>query len=134
MRSIHLEKLALLGDVFAVLCCLGFGPLLAALSAVGAGFLVRDAVLAPLLAVFLALGAAGLSVSRRRHGRWAMLALHATSSVVVLVFTFVAYVPALIWIGLAGLAFAVAWDSWLRRRSTGARGEPTAPSSTGNPA
>lgn len=49
----HLDKIGVGGSLFAALCCLGFPALLAILSAVGLGFLVNDAVLIPLLVLFL---------------------------------------------------------------------------------
>ncbi len=115
MKDLHLEKVGMIGSIFAVLCCLGFGPLLAVLSAVGAGFLVNDKVLAPLLLVFLLLGAGGLVLSFRRHHRWLALILHIASGIVVFVFTFVAMNRALIWVGIAGLIAAAVVDFFLRR-------------------
>jgi hypothetical protein len=116
MRNLHFEKAGLLGSIFALLCCLGFGPLLAALSAIGAGFLVNDRILAPPLVVFLALGAVGLSLSLRQHHRWAALIAHIISGAAVFLFTFIAYNRTLIWLGIAGLIAAVALDFFQRRR------------------
>lgn len=71
MKNAHLDKAGLIGSVVTLACCLGFGPILVALSAVGAGFLINDAVLAPLLLGFLVIGGVGLGLSRRKHCRWA---------------------------------------------------------------
>lgn len=49
----HADKWGPIGSIFAALCCLGFAPALAALSAVGLGFLINDLVLIPLLVLFL---------------------------------------------------------------------------------
>jgi hypothetical protein len=49
----HTDKVGVFGSVFAALCCLGFPALLSILSAIGLGFLINDAVLLPLLIVFL---------------------------------------------------------------------------------
>jgi mercuric ion transport protein len=122
MARAHLEKLALVGDFVTLLCCLGFGPLLALLSAIGAGFLLRDEVLAPLLVAFLLLGLAGLWTSRRRHCGRGPLALHAASGLAVVAFTFVAFVPTLVWIAFAGLVSATVWDLLLTRRRASAKG------------
>jgi hypothetical protein len=126
MKNLHLEKISVLGSIVTVLCCLGFGPLLAALSAIGAGFLVNDRVLAPLLAVFLLLGAVGLVISLRKHHRWTALIVHAVSSVVVFIFTFVAYNAVLVWLGIAGLVAAAVVDFLLRRHA----GQKTVASTT----
>jgi mercuric ion transport protein len=116
MKSLHLGKVGFVGDFVTILCCLGFGPFLSVLSAIGAGFLIDDAVLAPLLVVFLALGAIGHYASHREHRRWTPLALHALSAAGVLVFTFVVFVQPLVWAGVAGLLGASVWDVVLRRR------------------
>lgn len=42
-----------LGTAFVALCCLGWAPALGLLGAAGLGFLATDAILFPLLAVFL---------------------------------------------------------------------------------
>jgi mercuric ion transport protein len=44
-----------LSAAFAAACCLGVAAALSALAAVGAGFLINDAVLIPLYVAFLAL-------------------------------------------------------------------------------
>ena len=46
MKSVHLEKGSLVGSILTLLCCVGFGPMLALLGAVGAGFLINDRILA----------------------------------------------------------------------------------------
>jgi len=58
-----------LGSIFASICCLGFAPALAALSAVGLGFMISDAILIPLLALFLSLALWGIKNSQKRHGK-----------------------------------------------------------------
>lgn len=106
VEKFHLEKIGVVGSLVATLCCLGLAPLIAVLSAVGAGFLIHDAVLLPLLIVFLIVGAVGLFVSYRRHGSREALFVHGVSAVVILVFTFVVYVQPLVWLGIAGLLLA----------------------------
>ncbi|MCK8604201.1 MerC domain-containing protein [Desulfoferrobacter suflitae] len=117
MKNLHLEKFGLAGSLFALMCCLGFGPLIAIVSAVGAGFIINDAILAPLLFFFLLLGAVGLVITRRRHRRWSPLAVHLASATAVVIFTFVLYVPAMIWIGVLGLLAAIFLDFMLGERA-----------------
>ncbi len=107
----------MVGSIITILCCIGFGPVLAALSATGAGFLVNDKILAPPLVAFLLLGATGLFLSFRRHHRWPALILHLASSAVVFIFTFVVYHQLLIWLGVLGLVAAAVCDFLLRRHS-----------------
>lgn len=97
----HLDKIGVGGSLFAALCCLGFPALLAIVSAVGLGFLLRDAVLIPMLIVFLALTLWGLYHGMQRHGRRQALAVGALASVVAF---------ASIWFGssiAAGVGIAV---------------------------
>jgi len=47
MKSLHLEKASLFGSILTQPCCLGFGPFMALLGAIGAGFLINDRTLAP---------------------------------------------------------------------------------------
>lgn len=114
---LHLEKLGAIGSLVTLACCLGFGPILAMLSAVGAGFLINDAILAPLLIGFLVLGGVGLWLSRRKHCRWGPLLVHGVSAVAMFVFTFVAYFQPLIWLGVVGLITASVWDVVLGRHA-----------------
>lgn len=67
MLKRHLDKIGVGGSIFAALCCLGFPALLALLTAIGLGFLIRDAVLIPMLIVFLAITIYGLYDGMRRH-------------------------------------------------------------------
>lgn len=97
----HLDKIGVGGSLFAALCCLGFPALLAIVSAVGLGFLIRDAVLIPMLVAFLALTLYGLYQGMRRHGRRQALGVGVVASLVLF---------ASIWFGssiAAGIGIAV---------------------------
>jgi mercuric ion transport protein len=59
--------LAALAALFTTLCCLGFPALVGLLSALGAGFLLRDRYLAPLLAATLVLTLLIVGLHLRRH-------------------------------------------------------------------
>jgi mercuric ion transport protein len=113
MKNPHLNKVGLAGSLFALLCCLGFGPLVGLLSAIGAAFLVNDAILAPLLVVFLVIGGIGLGVTYRRHRAIGPLVAHTSSAVAVFIFTFVSFAAPLIWLGILGLIAASVWDFFL---------------------
>lgn len=114
--NLHLKKVGMAGSLFTLLCCLGFGPLIALLSAIGAGFLVNDAVLAPLLVAFLVIGGIGIGVTYRRHRRIGPLLVHIAGAVAVFMFTFVLFVTPLVWLGVAGLLAASLWDFALGRQ------------------
>jgi mercuric ion transport protein len=124
------------GTFLTLLCCLGFGPLLAILSAIGLGFLIHDAILLPLMIVFLATGAVGLHFSSRRslNGERKPFYLHLGSAAVVVVFTFVVYFQPAIWLGVAGIFTASILDLRLRRKSAACPTDDechTTPPSTG---
>ena len=103
-----------LGALFASFCCLGLPPLLAALSAAGLGFLLQDAVLVPLLALFLALTLWGLWSSRRRHGRAEPFYL-GTGGALAAVAGILTFMPVHI-LGLVAVIAATAWDFVLVKR------------------
>jgi hypothetical protein len=114
--NLHLKTVGWAGSSLALLCCLGFGPLIALLSAIGAGFLVTDTVLAPLLLVSLMTGGLGLYFAYRRHRSTGPLLVHILSAATVLVFIFVSFGGALVWLGVAGLVVASLWDFVLGKR------------------
>jgi mercuric ion transport protein len=64
----HLDKIGVGGSLFAALCCLGFPALLSIISAIGLGFLINDAILQPMLIVFLLVSVFGLLLGMRHHG------------------------------------------------------------------
>lgn len=61
------SALAAIAALFTTLCCLGFPALVGLLSALGAGFLLSDRYLAPLLAVTLLLTLLIAGLHLRRH-------------------------------------------------------------------
>ncbi len=109
-----------IGSVIAGACCLGFAPLLAALSAVGAGFLIRDAILVRLFVLFLALTLWSLWGSRARHHQSGPFYLGLGSAII----SFAAlwfFVP-LAYAGLVAFIGASVWDiAALRRTRASAR-------------
>ncbi len=102
-----------LGAILASLCCLGFAPLLAALSAAGLGFVISDAVLIPLLALFLGITLWGLHGSCARHGNNRPFMLGVAGATAALVGVFV-FIPLHV-IGLIGVVGASIWDMFLVR-------------------
>ncbi len=80
----HLDKIGVGGSIFAALCCLGFPALLALLAAIGLGFLINDAVLIPLLVIFLGVTLWGLYLGVHHHRKWSALALGVVGAVLTL--------------------------------------------------
>lgn len=90
MKELANQLASTFGAAFAAACCLGFTAAISALTAIGAGFLVNDAVLIPLYVALLALSVWLLYRSAKSHARLGPF-----------------------WLGLAGavVAFAGLWIS-----------------------
>lgn len=108
MRELFKQLTSSLGAAFAALCCAGASWALAVLSAVGAGFLINDAILIPLFAALLALSLWFLHRATRAHGVRAPFYLGIAGAVVAFagLWTWIAA----IWAGLAALVAASFWD------------------------
>jgi mercuric ion transport protein len=102
-----------LGAAFAAACCLGVAAALSALAAVGAGFLINDAVLIPLYVTFLALSLWLLYRSAKAHGSLAPFWLGLAGAAVALVGLWIN--PALVYAGLLALVAGNVGD-YLRAR------------------
>lgn len=119
----HADKWGPLGSAFAALCCLGWAPALAALSAVGLGFLIHDAILIPLLAIFLGVTISSLSTDRRRHGRTGPERTAWGAALLVVGGLWVG--GPIVAIGLATLVAATIWNAVLVRRHAPESAEET---------
>ena len=111
-----------LGSVFAGACCLGFTPLLAALSAIGAGFLISDALLIPLFAAFLAFTLWSLWSSGKRHRRRGPFLLGLVCAITA--FAALWFFAPLAYTGLVGVMAASVWDVFLLKRLRAKGGAP----------
>ena len=106
---------SVVGSIFATLCCLGFAPLVAFLSAIGVGFLINDVVLLPFLIVFLVIGGIGLWRTARRAGTFKAVWLHGISAVILVVSIFVFYQLVLVWLSLGGIIGASVWSFFIQK-------------------
>lgn len=113
MSGLFKQLGSMLGVSFAAVCCLGVGWALAALTAVGAGFLIHDAILIPLFLAFIALSLWLLWRSLRPRGERRPLYLSSTGAVLALGGLFVA--PAIVYAGLAMMVGGTFWDFALLR-------------------
>lgn len=111
---------SMVGATFAGICCLGVGWALAALSAIGAGFLINDAFLIPLFVAFLGLNLWLLWRSARNSGDLRPLYLSGAGAIAALGGLFV--LPAVVYAGLAAMIGASFWDFALLRLRQRARG------------
>ncbi len=99
--------------VVAALCCAGSSALIGVLGAVGAGFLVNDLILLPLLALALAAAIWGLVRGRSGHGRPSPLWFGLGGSVALVAGIFAGVW--IVWVGSAVLAGATVWNAVLVR-------------------
>ncbi len=104
-----------IGALIAGACCLGLPPLIAALTGVGMGFLLHDAILIPLLVVLLGFTVWSLHKSQQRHGEKGPFYAGVVSSVLAFAGLWV-FVP-LSWLGFIGLIAASVWDVLILRKS-----------------
>jgi mercuric ion transport protein len=96
------------GTIFAAACCAGAGWALAALSAIGAGFLINDAVLIPLFVALLALSLWLLFRSARAHGNLRPLYLAGGGALGALIGLWTSTV--VLFAGLALMVGSSLWD------------------------
>ncbi len=118
-----------IGSVLTGACCLGFAPLVGLLGAVGAGFLIRDAVLIPLFVLSLAFTLWALWRARARHGDRRPFLLGLVSAVVA--FASLWLLAPLAWLGLAGVVAASVWDILLLRGTGPGGGHPASADASG---
>jgi mercuric ion transport protein len=104
---------SMLGVSFAALCCLGVSWALAALAAIGAGFLINDAILIPLYLAFIALSLWLLWRSLRPRGELRPLYLSGAGAIAAAGGLFVA--PVVVYAGLAAMVGGSMWDFALLR-------------------
>lgn len=116
MGTVHADKWGPIGSIIAALCCLGVAPLLAALTAIGLGFLIHDLILIPFLALFLGISIWALHRDRRRHGSRRPEAVATAAAILTLGGLFVS--PAVVAAGLILLVAASVWNWVLIRRLT----------------
>ncbi|MGH7557893.1 MAG: MerC domain-containing protein [Gemmatimonadota bacterium] len=113
---IHADKWGPVGSLFTALCCLGVAPVLAALSAIGLGFLIHDLILIPLLVLFLGVTVWALRRDRRRHGGSGPERLGWVAGILTLGGLWLSGV--VVGLGLTLLVAASAWNWALVRRWT----------------
>jgi len=104
-----------MGSLLAALCCLGAAPILAALTAVGLGFLIHDLILVPLLVLFLGATLWALRRDRPRHGQAGPFVVGAAGALATVGGLWVSGV--IVGLGLALLTGGSIWN-WALVRST----------------
>ncbi len=106
--SRFLQSLGFFGSLIAAACCLGLPFVIAGVTALGAGFLIQDRYLLPLLAVFLLISVAGTVHSLRKHGRKTPLIVSIAGA--ALTFAGIFLRPTIAYVGVALLLLASVLD------------------------
>lgn len=114
MKELLQQCSSVAGTAFAGACCLGVPAVLSALTAIGAGFLINDAVLIPLYVGLMGMSVWLLYRSAREHGNLAPFWTGLTAAVIAFVGLWV--LSALLYAGLAVLIASSLWDFWNGRR------------------
>lgn len=104
--------LALLPSAHCPFCLGAYGALV---SSLGVGFLLKERVLAPLIALSLVAGVAAVGWSMRSHHRPGPLVLTIAGSAAIACGRLIWTVPPLVYIGGAVLVGASVWNLWLKR-------------------
>ena len=107
------QCISVAGAGFAGACCLRVTAALSILTAIGAGFLINDAILIPLYVVPMALSVWLLYRSAHAHGNLAPFWVGLSGAVVALVGLWI--LSALVYAGLAALIASNVWDFWIGR-------------------
>lgn len=112
----QLDKIGATGAIFVALCCLGVSAVVSLAASLGLAFLINDAVLLPLLIVFLLIDWSGLFVGRRRHGHLSPLITGLAAGVALLLFTFLLPAKPAAYLAIAGLIAASVMNAVFARR------------------
>lgn len=112
----HLDRIGIVGSFVAAACCLGVPAVLSIVTAVGLGYLINDAILLPLMIVFLAIPLVGLVLGYRVHRRrWALI-LAGVSCLAAYFFIFIHTIKFAAYLAIAGLVTASILNVILRRK------------------
>jgi mercuric ion transport protein len=106
------------GATFAALCCAGNPLIVAGVTALGLGFLQRDAILWPLMLLSLLVAQIGFWQGWQAHHRSGPFVLGGMSGVSLAAGVIVVHGPPAMWMiyaGTIGLVSATAWNLWARR-------------------
>jgi copper chaperone len=115
LRSLAMIPGALLPLLPSATCPACLTAYAGVLSAIGLGFLFKERVLTPLIAIFLAIGILSVAWSTRSHRRSGPLLVTVLGSAAVVAGRLVWNIPALLYGGVALLIGASVWNLWLKR-------------------
>lgn len=118
MRAGVRDAAGVFGAVLAALCCAGTPLVIAAVTALGLGFLRKDGILWPLMLLSLAVAVMGFWQGARSHGGWGPFVTGGLGAIslaggVIVVHGFPAM--QMIYFGAGALVAAAGWNAYARR-------------------
>lgn len=111
------DRIGVVGATLAALCCLGTPAVVSLLAALGLGFLIKDAVLVPLLLGSLILVIWGLAAGWRRHRRPTALIIGAAAAPLLVAFSVLAPARPMAYLSIAALVGASVLNAVLSRHA-----------------
>lgn len=118
----HMDKAGILGVILSHLCCVGAGANMSFLGAIGAGFLMNNAIRIPIVTISLVVSMLGAFMSYLNHRNIIPFIISVISSVTILVFSFAMPVDILVYAGIAGLIGASVYNYLCFKKCTTLRG------------
>lgn len=99
----HIDKAGIVGVIFSHLCCIGLGARIGLVAPAFSGFLMNHRILLPFLVISLTTSTTGIFFSYLKHKNIFPFLISVCSSVIIIIFSFIIHVQALLYIGLSGL-------------------------------
>lgn len=103
-------RLGVVGSLITTACCIGLPAVVGLFTAIGAGFLVQDKYLQPLLIAFLLLTVAASALTFWSHRNPIPLVITVLAGIVIYWFIYGQYRVTFVWIGAAAMVAAQVWD------------------------
>jgi uncharacterized membrane protein (UPF0136 family) len=105
-----LPRAGALGALFTTACCIGLPAVVSLLSAVGAGVLLNDRYLQPLLVATLLITISASALTYWRHRNPMPLIVTTLSAALIYWFIYRDYRVPIVWVGAAALVGAQVWE------------------------
>jgi hypothetical protein len=106
-----LPRIGTVGTLFTTACCIGLPAVVSLVTAVGAGFLLTDRYLQPLLMALILVTVAASGLTYSRHRNLAPLIVTVLSGGAIYWFIYRDYRVQVVWVAALALIAAQVWDA-----------------------